>query len=655
MNTASLILSLSALVLPAFAQVYTPPTEETKPASHTPTDTMVRPQNEQKSASPFGQELPFFDSSTETISWNGTTWAASDNRLFAARFEKYLNEPEDKSAEAIEYRKTIDEILGTLSPQKKGGPDLYAAFQLLPRASSYPGDAKLCDSLANALYTALLARNDVRGTKAMVEAMDKERQRLISLGDWKARNDRDSGLSQSRPIGDGDTNSGTNNGAGNTAPTQANNNSGAGMNARSTGRGTNSLEYQEYTRRLDEIEVLKKGHQLKTEVKTELAKMQYQALMVQFFLQRRFEHVIMASRFYNMIWRDGDGTLYLDEKSDVNKLFTESLGVSPTVSTLDSLANEAIRDVNKSVEAFLFLVDRSELQSASKRLSEAYMIGEFMPSIGTLPREKKRKVQEFVRDYYTLVNSIDAKDYTKARSIVDELNEKAADFDSTKADAAIATFTRASDMSIMMAKNHLAARDTEKAREEIKKAMEVWPQNPKLAEFDQLVEAGGSMVQARNDFDRLFAEENYREVVKRQYEFAPAIQGDAEREEKFRQVLTNIQQIEAAVAGSKKYTSGGMLYAAWEELDGVHEQFPDDPVLNQEMTALAPQVADFTMALKRAKEFEEDQQIGSALGWYYKAKSLHPGSLTAEEGIKRLVNYILPDAVNSTDIGNDPL
>ncbi len=646
MKHLPLPISLTSLALSAsmaFSQVYTPPSKKSSGNSKAPSDTVVRPKSEKKSASPFGQELPFFDSSTETVSWNGSTWAASDNRLFAARFERYLNEPEDKSEAAEEYRETIDKILQNLSPQKKGGPDLYAAFKLLPRASSYPGDAKLCDSLANALYTALLARNDVRGTKAMLKAMNEEKKRLISRGDWKARHDVNSSLDSSRPVDPGGRKKGQNN----------NKRGGATDNRSATGHGTNSLEYQSYLDRLKEIAVLKKSHQLKTEVKTELAKMQYQALMVQFFLQRRFQHVIMASRFYNQIWKDGDGTLYLDEKSDVNKLFTESMGISPTVSTLDSLANEAIRDVNKGVEAFVFLVERDELQSASKRLSESYMVGEFMASIGTLPRAKKRKVQEFVRGYHSLVNAIDAKDYTKARKLVEDLNAKATDFDSTKADAAIATFTRASDMSIMMAKNNLAAGENEKARAEIKKAMEVWPQNPKLDEFDQLVEAGGSMVKARNDFDRLFAEENYREVVKRRFEFAPAIRGDKEREAKFRQVLENIRKIETAVQGSKKYTNGGMLYAAWEELEAVHEEFPDDPVLNQELTSLAPQVADFTMALKRAKDFEKDEQIGSALGWYYKAKSLHPTSNMAEAGIKRLVNEILPASTGQSAATDD--
>ena len=41
-----------------------------------------------------------------------------------------------------------------------------------------------------------------------------------------------------------------------------------------------------------------------------------------------------------------------------------------------------------------------------------------------------------------------------------------------------------------------------------------------------MVEAGSTMVVAKNDFDRLISEGNYREILKRQYEFAPAINGD---------------------------------------------------------------------------------------------------------------------------------
>ena len=66
----------------------------------------------------------------------------------------------------------------------------------------------------------------------------------------------------------------------------------------------------------------------------------------------------------------------------------------------------------------------------------------------------------------------------KATEQINELRRKADDFDATKAQAAVAAFTRASDMQIMMAKNHLAAKDMEKAQGAIRSAMEIWPQKP---------------------------------------------------------------------------------------------------------------------------------------------------------------------------------
>ena len=602
-------------------------------------DTVIQRQPEQKPAgSPMGNELPFMDPSAETVSWNGHTWAATDNRLLAARFERYLNEPEDRSEDALDYRKTIDSILELVSPHHPGGPDFPGALKLLPRASSFPGDAKLCDSLTQAIYAAVLAKQDVSSTRALSEAMEDEKKRLISKSDWKAAHETDPTLNETKPSGGGGGGGNGGNGGGK-QPGQAK------EPAQNPGRGTVSLEYVDSVRRIAEIEVMKKANTAKTEIQITQAKIQYQALMLQFFVQRRFEHVVMASRFYHQIWRDGDNKLNIDKKSEVYKLFTESLGSSPTVAALDALASEAIRDVNQGVEAYNFLAEKSELQSAAKRLSEAYMVGEFMPSIRTLPRDKKRKVLEFVRESYKLIAALDVKDYTRAKEINDKLKATSGDFDPTKAEAAIATYTRVSDMHINAAKLAASQSDNEKAAVEIQKAMEVWPQNPKLAEFDKLVEAGGGMAVAKNDFDRLLNEQNYREIFRRQYEIAPSIAGDAAREDAFKQIITNLTRIEAALGKAKEFSKMGQDYAAWEQLAALRKEFPDDPKLGAELERLAPDVADFTKALNRAREFEErkDKQVGSALSWYLKARSIYPRSDMAEAGIQRMLEEILPD------------
>ena len=619
------LLSL-ALATTAAAQVYTPPAESGNtppPADNQP----AAPARSQpgESRSPLGNELPFLDPSNELITWNGKTWSATDNRLLSARFERYLNEPPDQSEDAVVYRETIGEILRLVSPHHPGGPDFAAAVRLLPRASSFPGDAKLCDSLSQAIYAAVLAKNDVAATRALNSALEEEKQRLIRDADWKAAQERPrTRLEGSRPVGE----------------------SGAREQRQpDEGRGIASLRYQEALRRTVEIETLKKTNTAKNEVQLVQAKVQYQALMVQFFVQRRFQHVMMAARFYHQIFTDGDNQLHIDKNSDVSRLISQTFGTSPTVAAIDSLASEAIRDVEKGVEAFLFLADRGELESAAKRLSEAYMVGEFMPVIQTLPREKKRLVLDFTRLSYRLLAALEAKDYEAARTLIDQIAAQASDFDATKAEAAIATFTRVSNMHIDAAKLAATQGNRELAATEIQKAMEAWPRNPKLDEFDQLVAQGSTTAVALNDFDRLLSENNFREIYRRQYEIAPAIQNDSRRTDAFKQIIGNIYRIDAALEKASEFNKLGQPYAAWEQLAQLRGEFPDDPKLGRELELLAPQVADFTKALDRARQFEDrrDAQTGSALAWYLEARAIYPQSDLARQGIDRLSQKILPD------------
>jgi Flp pilus assembly protein TadD len=373
-------------------------------------------------------------------------------------------------------------------------------------------------------------------------------------------------------------------------------------------------------------------------------KAQYQVSMIQWFVQRRYEHVLMAARFYNQIWKDGDAALCIDKNSDVSKLFSESVGVSPTVASLDALSNEAIREAAKYVEAFDLMLSRNELHSASQRLMEAYALGEYLAPVATLPLDKKRRVLDYVRDLHELYGTLQARDYTKTKELAGRLKQNARDFPSSKVDSAIAAYTLASDLAIEEAKAHLLAKDGTKAAEKIKAATEIWPTNPKLNEFRNLVNNSGGLVTIRNDFDRLLSEGNFREIARRQYEIAPAIQGDATREDAFKQIMGNLMKIEAALGKAAEFSKVGQDYAAWEQLAKLREQFPDDPKLGRELELLAPKVADFTKALDTARQFENrtPRQTGSALSWYLKARSIHPQSKLAEDGVKRLTNEILP-------------
>lgn len=616
---------LLATAVCVHAQVYTPPAadENAAPAAGGGGSSTPKPA---AGSSPFGQEIPLFDPSAETITVAGITIPLANNRLLKARFEKYLNQaPEDDEAAKM-YRETIKKVLEKLSPYHRPRPDLNGAFSLLPAASSYPGDANLCGTLAESIYTSMLSRQDMRGLEDLNLSLEKEKQSIVNDGDWKAIHGK-----STKPMGK-------------EPPPKEGEASAASNVVQEPGTGMNSLRYTEILRRIGEIEALKKANVVRTEAQIFRTKVQYQVNMVQWFTQRRYEHVLMAARFYNQIWKDGDTELHIDKNSDVSKLFTQSVGVSPTVSSLDSLSNEVIREVGKTLEAFELLLSRGDLHSATQRLMEAFAVGEFMEPIATLELEKKLRVAGYARNLNELYDSIQARDYGTARKLVNQLRAEAKDFPSSKAESVISAATLASDLAIEEAKSHVLNRDSAKATELITKATETWPTNPKLTEFRELITQSSGISMARNDFDRLVSEGNFREIARRQYEIAPSIMGDAKREEAFKEIMGNLTKIEAALGKAAEFSRIGQSYAAWEQLAELRSSFPDDPKLGREMELLAPKVADFTLSIEKATEFEKraDVQVGSALSWYLKARSIHPQSTIAADGVKRLSAKILP-------------
>lgn len=143
----------------------------------------------------------------------------------------------------------------------------------------------------------------------------------------------------------------------------------------------------------------------------------------------------------------------------------------------DSFAHEAIRDVRESIQSFRFLLQQNELQSASKRLAEAFSVGEFLPEVRTLPRAQKRQVLDFSQKNYQLISALEVKDYTLAEKLVKELNALAKDFDESKPLAAIETARTVSAMHLAKARNAAVSGDRATLETELKEATEICPRN----------------------------------------------------------------------------------------------------------------------------------------------------------------------------------
>ena len=149
-----------------------------------------------------------------------------------------------------------------------------------------------------------------------------------------------------------------------------------------------------------------------------------------------------------------------------------------------------------------------------------------------------------------------------------------------------------------------------------------------------------------DDFDRLLSEDNFREIFDRRFEFVPVVKDDISRKDAIEQIVRNITRIDGTISLADVSSQNGNNFAAWEALAELRDEFPKDPELLQRLEKLSSKVADFTVALNRAKDFEDNDlnpQTGSALSWYMQAKSIYPSSKHAQEGIDRLSKRIMPD------------
>lgn len=580
--------------------------------------------------SPFGNEIPVFDPGSEVLTFNGKNWNVTNNRIFQARFEKYLNAPEATSAEEQQYRAIIDRVLELLKPGNATTANVDAAFKLLPFASRYDIDARLCDSLGDAVYSVWQAqRNQARLTNANA-ALEDAAKKL----EWNLQVTTDGKKLQQQPAQSGRNNTGRQQGGGGQQQQ-----SGAAVNP------ANTTDYQTaaYSRQLVERLAAIKANQVKKELSELQAKVEFQALMVQFFLQRRFQHVLMSTRFYRALFTDGDTKLNLGK--DATDLFAKSTGMPPTVSVIDSTANELIRDVREGVRAFEFLLEKGELQAATQRLQEVFISGEYMPEVRLVPRDKKRQCLEFSQKAFQLISSIDVRDYTRAEQLVADLKRIASDFDDSKPTQAIEVARVQQRGLLAKARDAMLNGDKPGFEKALTDAATVWPNSKEFRDASEKLFGQGDKVQmALLEFDQLYSQKNYRQIWTDKIRFIAAVSVNPERKEMLEKVMADMQTIEAALLRAEEMARQGAYPGAWETLERTWSQFPDDAKLNQLRADMTTRATEFVKAVRTAEELEKREQFGSSLAHFLKAQKLYPPSEFARDGVDRLVKQVLPES-----------
>ncbi|MFQ3671469.1 MAG: hypothetical protein SNJ84_08420 [Verrucomicrobiia bacterium] len=611
---------LIAAFLPALAPAQSPDALSSSPGSSpTPNPAPAQPAPRENSppaagSSFLGKDLPFLDPATGLASWDGKAWNVNNNRLFRARLEKYLNAPESDEEEK-KYWALLDQIYTMLDPGRSGHRNVDQAWSLLRDAARFDIDAGISHRIADAVYAVWAAK----GEQQRLDRANEKLRREVEVQQWNVEMQyRDPSLKANRSRD----------------PGQA----AAAQREQDEQR---ALRVAPFMERVAEGKATIASNMARKSLADASAKINFQALTLQLFVQRRFQHVHIANRFYRLLYNDGNTRIDVGEEMKLE--LTKGAPLPTSLEMLDSLASEAMREVREGVTAFNFLRERGELASASERLGEALAVGEFTQEIRAVPREHKRQVVEFTRKSNELISALEVRDYDAGERLLSEIRALASDFDASKPLVAIETGRNASNFHLAKAKVAATANDQATFEREFRLAAEAWPTNPALAEAGAKVfEASDAQQQTLNDLDRLIAQKNYRQIFEDKERFIVYTALNPTKRDQLRAILETMQEIEGAIIRAGEVARLGDYSGAWESVEKTFRQYSHDPKLLQLRSDYTTRAADFVRTIRQAEEMEQRGEFGSSLAWYLRAQRLYPPSDFARAGIDRTVREVLP-------------
>lgn len=614
-----LLTVVSLLFMPVWAQApYTSPARsgDVSNASASSSGGQGNGASPQSEMTLFGHSVPFMDPSNNTVHYQGLTFDLANNGLVRARFEKYLNTPPDQDTDYNEYRKLIDRIMREARKSRGfDGSTLVSIGKMLYQATEYETDGDQSGALANAIVNIVYANRSIYKRQEQNREFDKQIEQLARIRNRQNNQNTNRRFSADKKV---------------------------------TGvPRSNELAIAHSVKKEGVLEGIKTKNEVANEATLLAAKTQYQVLLLNMFVQRRFDHVVIGARVYKHLFRDGDTKLHIKENSDLGKMLSESLGVSPTVTVIDSMASNARKDVDASVETIKYLISQNKLGEATERMAEAFALGEFMQSVVTMPMEVKQRIAEYWQCRKNLLSAVNSRDYGKAESIVQRMREMDPTFDDSLPMSYIMAQKNASDLALRNAAKALVAGDDEKFNEEIANAATIWPRNPNIEKSKKQLEEYDKQDSVKTDFRNLIAQKNYRFIAANQKKYAMAVFNDQELYPQLETALTTVAEIDKTIEAVRevmeKDTTFG-VYMAYERLKKMmtsSEDFASDRELQKIDHEVTLKVPRFHAALEDAAKREEDREFGSALASYMKAQALYPASDRAQEGIRRITDIVL--------------
>ncbi|MGJ8640838.1 MAG: hypothetical protein ACSHYA_15720 [Opitutaceae bacterium] len=559
---------------------------------------------------PTSDSMDFEDGS---FVWKGRSFNLTEQRAFRARFERFLlsSPTEDER----EYALLMSDIMARLSVENNNSDEaIFETWELLFRASRFDADGGNSTIVANQVFNAWRIRKESRGlsmSQIDLERLRVTQQEIVANREYTLRKLREARLKQ-------------------TSARQRDESEGKKGDSAQGG-----LTAEDAFRALDlaETEARIVALEAQTAANGMQAKLQFQSQIVSFFMQRRFQHALVLSSFYQLIFKGSQQQLEVG-KDELSSFFPNT-DLTFTVDTMAFVSREAINDIKKGVDAVNtgYAEDRAVI--ALERLQETFFLGEYSPELNLIPTDQRRHLLDLYRGMIEAGELAEAKDYNGVAELVEDISKLAKDFPKSRIISSLDTAKSMSDMAVFAAAQYRNLGDIDKSRAELQTAIDIWPSNPAIREFQQettkLATAGSQGVQV---FDDLVNRQDTRAIFERRLELGFALADDEERRPILLEIIEQVSRIELLVKQAEELVKQSNNYAAWELLVEAAKINRDDAPMNRARAELAPEVADFVIHLNRADRQEEAGQYAGSLAAYLAAQDVYPASRLCREGVE---------------------
>ena len=553
-----------------------------------------------------------------SFQWKGRSFQLANQRVFRARFERFLLA--SPAEDVFAYGQVLQQVEELLSVGNLPDAEtLSQAWNLLFKASEYDRDGGNASIVANQVFNAWRIRQEMRG-KAITEV---ELQRVRSVQqEIVANRNRVVERLKEQKIRETVTKE---------------------KNAAVTKEIDSSQSGQEaYFRALDLAETEAKIALLESQAAATAiqAKLQFQSQIVSFMMQRRFHHAQILASFYQLLFKGSQQKLEVG-KEELNAFIPNS-DLSFTVDSLLFMAREAINDVRVGVDAVLTAESEGRRLIALERVQETFFLGEHLLELDRIPTHQRRQFLDLYRSMLEAQELANVKDYQGLREMIGTLEALAQDFPAGRMRASIDSAMSVSDMAVFAAAQYRNAGDIKSAREELANAIKVWPTNPTIRDFqtetNRLATASSQGVQI---FDDLLKRGDRRGIYTNRMELGFSLANDDQRKQELMQVVDVIARVDLLIAQSEEMANQGDYFAAWELIQLAFEADADDAPMNRVRAKLAPRVAKFVGLLDRAADAEAENRYAAALNNYLIAQDIYPASRICRIGIERVSQSVL--------------